>query len=164
MFQQTCVVGLLTFSFFAGELPKELGDLVSLTHFDASDNEFQGESYAPAYMCCMFADIFTLVCRRTAQGAWRPCQFDVLRCEPQQVSRRVVCPSIHALYVLLTFSLLQESCPRSSANLSIWKLSAWLAIRSEVVCMFQHTCTVIIAKHFTFLQENCPRSSANLPI
>ena len=51
MSQHTCVECLLTFSlFFAGELPKELGDLVNLTDFDASYNKFQGESYAPAYM------------------------------------------------------------------------------------------------------------------
>ena len=50
MFQHTCAVGLLTFSLFAGELPKELGDLVNLTFFDASQNKFQGESCAPTYM------------------------------------------------------------------------------------------------------------------
>ena len=68
MSQHTCVEGLLTFSLFAGELPKELGDLVNLTDFDASYNKFQGESYAPAYMRCMFADI-SLFGRRVAQGA-----------------------------------------------------------------------------------------------
>ena len=56
-------VGLLTFSLFAGELPKWLGDLVNLTHFDASHNKFQGESYAPTYMHCMFLDIFLLFYR-----------------------------------------------------------------------------------------------------
>ena len=48
---------MLTFSLFAGELPKELGDLVNLTFFDASDNKFQGKSYAPAYTRRMFAEI-----------------------------------------------------------------------------------------------------------
>ena len=46
---------------FAGEFPKELGDLVNLAHFDASNNKFQGESCAPSYarrIAC-FADIFT---------------------------------------------------------------------------------------------------------
>ena len=38
------------FTCFAGELPKELGDLVNLTHFDAGTNKFQGESYAPSYI------------------------------------------------------------------------------------------------------------------
>jgi len=50
MSQHTCVVILLTFSLLAGELPKELGDLVNLTFFDASYNTFKGESYAPSYM------------------------------------------------------------------------------------------------------------------
>ena len=65
------------FTCFAGELPKELGQLTNLTKFDVSDNVqyekyedgdddydrpipgtgFTGELYAPAYMRCMFPDI-----------------------------------------------------------------------------------------------------------
>ena len=64
---------LLTF-YFAGELPKELGQLTNLTIFDVSDNVqyeknedgdddydrpipgtgFTGEWYVPSYMRCMF--------------------------------------------------------------------------------------------------------------
>ena len=33
---------LMTFTFSAGELPKELGKLANLTHFDASWNKLQG--------------------------------------------------------------------------------------------------------------------------
>ena len=73
--QHTCVVGLLTFSLFAGKLPKELGKLVNLEVFDVRDNEFEGELYVPAYMRCMFADIFTF-CRRIAQGARQTHQFE----------------------------------------------------------------------------------------
>ena len=36
--QHTCVVCLLTFSLFPGELPKELGQLTNLTRFDVSNN------------------------------------------------------------------------------------------------------------------------------
>ena len=75
MFQHTCVVCLLTFKpCFAGELPKELGQLANLKVFDVSGNSIGGELYVPAYIRCVSADIFTL---------------------------------------------LQEYCPRSSANLSI---------------------------------------------
>ena len=38
MSQHTCVVRLLTFSLFAGELPKDLGQLTNLTYFDVSYN------------------------------------------------------------------------------------------------------------------------------
>ena len=50
---------LLTFHpfFFAGELPKELGNLANLTQLWLSSNEFQGELYVRTYMRCMFADI-----------------------------------------------------------------------------------------------------------
>ena len=33
---------LLTFTFSAGELPKQLGQLTELTRFDVSDNELTG--------------------------------------------------------------------------------------------------------------------------
>ena len=59
---------------FAGELPKELGQLTNLTDFDVSDNAqyddydhlipgtgFTGELYAPADMYCVFADIHLCV-------------------------------------------------------------------------------------------------------
>ena len=60
MFQHTCAVCLLTFHFFAGELPKELGKLASLTVLYLNNNKFQGEKlYVPAYMCRVFADMFT---------------------------------------------------------------------------------------------------------
>ena len=45
------------FTCFAGELPKELGDLVNLMHFDASHNKFQGKLYVPSYMPLEVADI-----------------------------------------------------------------------------------------------------------
>ena len=49
MSQHTCVMCLLTFSLFAGELPEELGKLVDLTYLDLSNNAFQGELYVPFY-------------------------------------------------------------------------------------------------------------------
>ena len=64
MFQHTCVKGLLTFSHFAGELPKELGDLVNLADFHASYNKFQGESDAPAYMRCMSRPFRVFACKK----------------------------------------------------------------------------------------------------
>ena len=42
--QHTCVCAFADiFTCFAGELPKELGDLVNLTDLYLDDNEFQGE-------------------------------------------------------------------------------------------------------------------------
>ena len=78
----------------AGELPKELGKLVNLTALDLSDNEFQGELYVPVYLRCMFADI-SLFCRRIAQGARQPRQFDQAYPVQQSVPRRVVCSITH---------------------------------------------------------------------
>ena len=37
-------------SLFAGELPKELGDLVNLTELYLFGNEFGGELYVPSYI------------------------------------------------------------------------------------------------------------------
>ena len=42
-------------------MPKELGNLVKLAHLPLHDNEFQGELYVPAYMCCVFAEIHSRV-------------------------------------------------------------------------------------------------------
>ena len=50
MTQHTCAVCLLTFHFFAGELPKELGKLASLTVLYLNNNKFGGESYVPSYI------------------------------------------------------------------------------------------------------------------
>ena len=47
------------FTFLAGELPKELFNLISLTELDLGGNKFRGELYAPAYTRCVFADIST---------------------------------------------------------------------------------------------------------
>ena len=50
MSQHTCVILLLTVSlFFAGELPKELSDLVNLERFHVSSNKIGGELYVPSY-------------------------------------------------------------------------------------------------------------------
>ena len=46
----------------------------------------QVQLYAPTYMHCMLLS-FYLFCRRVAQGARRPCQFDLSR--PVSVPRRV---------------------------------------------------------------------------
>jgi hypothetical protein len=43
--------------FLAGELPKELGNLVKLTHLWLNINKIGGKLYVPADMRCMFADI-----------------------------------------------------------------------------------------------------------
>ena len=59
MFQHTCILCLLTFHFAAGELPKELGNLVNLTLLYLCSNAFQGKSYAPTHMHCMFTDILS---------------------------------------------------------------------------------------------------------
>jgi len=41
----------LTFHFFcAGELPKELGNLVKLTNLILDNNQFRGELYVPSYI------------------------------------------------------------------------------------------------------------------
>ena len=62
MSQQTCIVCLLTFSlFFAGEMPKELGKLVKLEVFSVAGNSIGGGLYVPAYMCCVFADIWLVL-------------------------------------------------------------------------------------------------------
>ena len=53
--QHTCVVWLSwQFHCFAGELPKELGNLVNLTDVFLNDNEFQGKLYVSTYTRCMF--------------------------------------------------------------------------------------------------------------
>ena len=43
MLQHTCIVCNADMFTFAGELPKELGNLVSLTNLDLGDNKFGGE-------------------------------------------------------------------------------------------------------------------------
>ena len=107
------------FHFFAGELPKELGQLTNLTCFDVSNNAqyekdedgddvynytvpdtgFTGELYVPAYMRCIFADISTFFHRGVAEGARQPYQFERPPTVQQSIARQVVCSSIHALYV-----------------------------------------------------------------
>jgi hypothetical protein len=37
------------FTCFAGELPKELGDLINLTWLDVSRNSIEGKLYVPSY-------------------------------------------------------------------------------------------------------------------
>ena len=100
MFQHTCVVCLLTYKpCFAGELPKELGQLANLKVFDVSVNSIGGELYVPAYMRCIFlADILTFFHRRTAQGARQARQFDQAPAERQPIPRQVVCPVLHAQF------------------------------------------------------------------
>ena len=51
MFQHTCVVSYASISTFAGELPKELGKLVSLKVFSVAGNSIGGGLYVPAYIC-----------------------------------------------------------------------------------------------------------------
>ena len=41
------------FTYFAGELPKELGNLINLTLLYLNNNKFRGASYFPAHMPCM---------------------------------------------------------------------------------------------------------------
>ena len=43
--------------FYSGELPKELGQLINLIHFNVASNSIGGELYVPADMYCVFADI-----------------------------------------------------------------------------------------------------------
>ena len=50
MFHHTYAVCLLTFFLIAGELPKELGNLVKLTVLRLNDNQFRGELYVPYYI------------------------------------------------------------------------------------------------------------------
>ena len=59
--QHSCVVCLLTFHFFVGELPKELGKLINLYFFNVANNSIGGELYVPAYTRCMFADILLVL-------------------------------------------------------------------------------------------------------
>ena len=54
---------LLTFHCFAGELPKELGNLINLKTLWLFNNRLQGTLYVPTYMRCMFTDIFLLLYR-----------------------------------------------------------------------------------------------------
>ena len=49
---------LLTFTFSAGELPKELGKLANLTFFNAAGNKLQGGLSTRTERLRMFADLF----------------------------------------------------------------------------------------------------------
>ena len=49
---------LLTLPFFAGELPKELGNLIKLKSFNVDNNKIGGELHVPAYIRCVLADMF----------------------------------------------------------------------------------------------------------
>ena len=41
-------------TFFAGALPKELGNLINLTKLFLNGNQFRGKLYVPTYMhCCV---------------------------------------------------------------------------------------------------------------
>ena len=103
----------------AGELPKELGKLVNLTMLLLSSNQFEGELYVPADMYCVFADIHLCVAGELPKELGNLVNLKVLELQRNGVTGTIVCPNIHAMYVLLTFPLLQESCPRSSATSSI---------------------------------------------
>ena len=47
MFHHTCIVCLLTFHCFAGELPKELGKLINLKELQLQRNGFTGTIVCP---------------------------------------------------------------------------------------------------------------------
>ena len=58
MFQHTFAFSVDIFTFFSGELPKELGELINLKVLYLSDNKIGGKLYAPAYMACVFVNMF----------------------------------------------------------------------------------------------------------
>ena len=47
---------------FAGELPKELGNLVKLTQFWLNNNKFQGKLYVPYYIRNLAVHITEFLC------------------------------------------------------------------------------------------------------
>ena len=100
MSQHTCVVYLLIFLlFFTGELPKKLGNLVNLEVLTLDNNEFQGELYVPAYMCCVFADTHLCVAGELPKELGNLVSLKVLVLERNGFTGTIVCPSLHALCV-----------------------------------------------------------------
>ena len=54
--------GIFILLFFAGELPKELGNLVNLTELRLDDNQFRGKLYVPSYMRLCVSLTFHFFC------------------------------------------------------------------------------------------------------
>ena len=119
-----CCVFAEIHSRVAGELPKELWDLVNLTVLWLNHNQFRGELYVPAYMRCMFTDIFTCFAGELPKELGNLVNLTYLYLDGNEFQGEFVCSTL--LFVVFVrfadippFCLLQANCPRSSATSSI---------------------------------------------
>jgi len=91
-----------------------------LKEFNIGYNRIGGEFYVPAYMRCMFADIFTFA-GELPKELGKLINLKELRLHNNRFQGKLYVPAYmgHCMFATLAFSLLQENCPRSSDNLPI---------------------------------------------
>ena len=95
MFQHTCVVCLLTFHLFCRRIAQGARQPRQFDQARAAAQWLQGELYVPAYMRCMFADIFTCFAGELPKELGKLVNLKELRRAAQSIGGRVVCSIIH---------------------------------------------------------------------
>ena len=126
MFHHTYVCAFADiFTCFAGELPKELGDLVNLTKLYLGGNEFEGEFVCPSRRVCCLLLTCPLLAGELPKELGDLVNLTGLYLHENEFQGEFVCSSIPrylgtCIVCLLTFDhFLQENCPRISATSSI---------------------------------------------
>ena len=107
-------------------------------------------SCMPQHTCVACLLTFSLFCRRTAEGARQPCQFESVQCQLQSNWRRVVCSNIHMLiYFANILTCFAGELPKELGklvNLKILMLQL-NGFTGTIVCPVLHSRTLV--KHIT---------------